>query len=243
MTPHGKKLSEEAFKDINPREHQININQQGDDQWNCRVSRLSSTNKYQCFFKAVEEEGSAFGGCSCDYPKTHGLPCHHMVAVVKSCCIEGLNCVNTMPPWWMTAHWCKKYPKGTHVLCDFDIKTLRLALPDTSYKYCPPYAAPNKAGRPKKNKRIKSALEVATEQKQKQKKVKGTIGKVDGNLKSQPLFELLDKAMVSGKVMSVGRSGVEMSAESGVYKVAARKKRADDGGDGAVAVRRSNRAK
>ena len=73
--------------------------------------------------------------------------------------------------------------------------------------------------------------------------MKGTIGKVDGNLKSQPLFELLDKVMVSGKVMSVGRSGVEMSAESGVYKVAARKKRADDGGDGAVAVRRSNRAK
>jgi hypothetical protein len=60
---------------------------------------------------------------------------------------------------------------------------------DTTYKYCPPYTAPNKARRPKKNKRIKSSdLEVATEKKQSmQKKVKGTIGKVDGNLK-RPLF-------------------------------------------------------
>ncbi len=46
--------------------------------------------------------------------------------------------------------------------------------------------------------------------------MKGTIGKVDGNLKSQPLFEVPGKVMVSGKIMSVGRSGVEMSTESGV---------------------------
>ena len=69
LPPHGKKLSEEAFKKVNPHEYQININQEGDDQCNCCVSRLSSTNTYQCFFKAVEEEGSAFGGCSCGYPK------------------------------------------------------------------------------------------------------------------------------------------------------------------------------
>ena len=173
------------IKDIDPHEWQIIINQQGDEQWNCRVSRLNSTNKYQCFFKAVEEEGSVFGGCTCGYPKTQGIPCHHMVGVVKSCCIEGLNSVNSMPPWWMTAHWRKQYPKGTHVTCDFNLESLRLfGVPDTSYKYCPPYTAPNKAGRPKKNKRIKSALEVTTEKKQsKQKKVKGTIDKVDGKWK------------------------------------------------------------
>ncbi len=147
-------------------------------------------------------EGSAFGGCSSGYPKMqYILSSHHMVAVVKSCHIEGLNSVNFMPPWWTTAHWCKQYPKGTHVLCDFDIESFWLALPDPSYKYCPPYTAPNKAGRPMKIKRIKSALEVAMEQNQsKQKKVKGTIDKVDGNLKSPPLFEV-----VAGKVMVFGK--------------------------------------
>jgi len=126
LKPQGNKLSKEAFKDINPCQYQINIKQQGDDdeQWICRVSKLTSTNKYQCFFKAVEEEGSAFGGCSCDYPKTQGIPCHHMVAVVKPFRIEGLNSLNSMPPWWMTAHWRKQYPKGTHVLCHFDIESL-----------------------------------------------------------------------------------------------------------------------
>jgi hypothetical protein len=119
---------------------------------------------------------------------------------VKFCCIEGLNSVNSMPPWWMTAHWRKQYPKETHVLCDFNIESLWLSVPDTSYKYCPPYAAPNKAGRPKKNKRIKSALEVATEKKQsKQKKAKVTMDEVDGNLKSPPLIEVPGMVMVSGK--------------------------------------------
>ncbi len=43
----------------------------------------------------------------------YGIPCRHMVAVVKSCCIEGLTQVNGMPSWWMTAHWRKQYPEGT----------------------------------------------------------------------------------------------------------------------------------
>ncbi len=167
---------------------------------------------------------------------------------MKSCCIEGLNSVNSMSPWWMTADWSKQYPKGTHVLCDFNIESLWLALPDTSYKYCPPYTAPNKAGHPKKNKWIKSALEVATEQKQsKQKKVKDTIDKVEGNLKSAgnlkspPLFGVTGKVMASGKVISVktnAESGERMTKEDGVYKGAARSKRAYDGGDRATAIRK-----
>ena len=51
---------------------------------------------------------------------------------------------------------------------------------------------------------------MATENKQsKQKKVKGTISKVDGNLKSPHLFEVV------GKITSVERNGVERSAERG----------------------------
>ena len=61
---------------------------------------------------------------------------------------------------------------------------------------------------------------MATEQKQrsKQKKVKGTIDKVDGKWKLEeptPLFEVPGKAMVSGKVIGVGKSGVETNVESG----------------------------
>jgi hypothetical protein len=37
--------------------------------------------------------------------------------------------------------------------------TLRLTPEDAAMRYCPPYAAPRKAGRPKNNKRMKSHLE------------------------------------------------------------------------------------
>jgi hypothetical protein len=47
------------------------------------------------------------------------------------------------------------------------------------------------------------------------KKEKGTNDKVDGNLKSPPIFQVSGKVMVSGKIMSVENSGVEMNAESG----------------------------
>ncbi len=39
--------------------------------------------------------------------------------------------------------------------------------PNTSLKYRPPYSAPNKAGQPKMNKRIKSPLKLATKKKAK----------------------------------------------------------------------------
>jgi hypothetical protein len=55
LTPHGKKLSEDAFKDVNHHEYKIHISAL-DNQWLCRVQRVSSTNQYQCYFKAEEEE-------------------------------------------------------------------------------------------------------------------------------------------------------------------------------------------
>ena len=76
-------------------------------------------------------------------------------------------------------------------------------------KYCPPYAAPNKAGCPKKNKRIidgnlKSPplFEVPRMVMVSGKKAKGTNDKVDGNLKSPPIFQETGKVMVSGNIMN-----------------------------------------
>ncbi len=183
LTPHGKKLSEDVFKDIDYHEYEIHINAQG-YQWLCCVQRLASTIQYQCYFKAVEEEGLAFRGCSCGRPKMHGIPCVHMVAVVRFCCIEGLNPVNAIPPWWMTAHWRKQYPQGADLNCDFDIQMLKHASQDTTWRYCPPYTALMKAGRQKK-KKLKLAIEVASEHYgKKKKKVARNSKELDGNMKS-----------------------------------------------------------
>jgi hypothetical protein len=103
--------------------------------------------------------GSTFGGCSCGGPYTDGIPCHHMVAVVKSCRIEGLTATNSMPVWWTTECWCNQYPADTNETCHFDMDTLRETPEGAAMRYYPPYAAPRKAGRPKNNKRMKSPLE------------------------------------------------------------------------------------
>ena len=91
------------------------------------------------YFVKTPVMGSHFGGCTCGKANTESVPCHHMVAVVK---------------------WRLQYPMDQHSLCDFSIESLKQSeLPQTSMRYCPPYSAPNKAGRPKDGKRTKSILE------------------------------------------------------------------------------------
>jgi hypothetical protein len=82
-----------------------------------------------------------------------------MVAVVESFRIEGLNATNSMPVWWTTECWCNQYPADTNETCHFDMDTLRSTPEDAAMRYCPPYAAPRKAGCPKNNKHMKSPLE------------------------------------------------------------------------------------
>ena len=113
----------------------------------------------RCFFYQDIVDGSVFGGCSCGIPYTDGIPCHHMVAVVKLSRIEGLTATNSMPTWWSTECWRKQYPANTNVICNFDMDVLRTFPEDSAMRYCPPYAAASKAGRPKNDKRIKSPLE------------------------------------------------------------------------------------
>jgi hypothetical protein len=68
-------------------------------------------------FLKKTDEGSVFGGCSCcGIPYTDRIPCHHMVAVVKSSRIEGLTATNSMSVWWSTECWCKQYPADTNRL-------------------------------------------------------------------------------------------------------------------------------
>ncbi len=91
LTPHGKTLMEKVFCNVNPRGYSITV--EGSSTSNkCYVSKNASQYNYVCWFPVeYDDEGSLFGGYSCGVPNTDGLPCHHMVAVVKSFKIEGLN--------------------------------------------------------------------------------------------------------------------------------------------------------
>ena len=88
-----------------------------------RVTRLGGEQNVErrCWFLKVEnDDGSVFGGCSCGVPNTDGIPCHHMIAVVKSGRIDGLTPTNAMPFWWTTE------------CCSNTLKMLRLHVTLTS---------------------------------------------------------------------------------------------------------------
>ena len=91
LTPHGKTLMEKVFRNVNPRDYSITV--EGSSTSNkCYMTKNVSQYNYVCWFPVeYDDDGSLFGGCSCGVPNTDGLPCHHMVAVVKSYKIEGLN--------------------------------------------------------------------------------------------------------------------------------------------------------
>ena len=110
-----------------------------------------------------------------------GLPCHHMTAVVQS---EGLHETNVMPIWWHTSHWRRQLPRASNMRCDFHLSNLRTkCTPQLKNCLCPPYTAPNKAGRPREEKRIKSAIEKALEKKKKPEVT---------NFKRQPVVPAVD---------------------------------------------------
>jgi len=141
LTPHGKTLMEKVFRNVNPRDYSITV--EGSSTSNkCYVTKNVSQYNYVCWFPVeYDDDGSLFGGCSCGVPNTDGLPCHHMVAVVKSYKIEGLNETNVMPIWWHTSHWRKQYPWECQYVCNFDMERLRnstTAKVEKAYVLCPP---------------------------------------------------------------------------------------------------------
>ena len=118
-----------------------------------------------------EVKGSVFVGCSCSFPKTHGLPCHHMIAVVKSSRITDLTMYNCMPYWWMTECWREQYPLNSGIEY-LEMETLRNTLPEDQqtenpFRYCPPFAVPKKCGRPKGMARIPSPIEKSSRKRRK----------------------------------------------------------------------------
>ena len=152
-------MCKETFEKVNDFcSYDIEITD-GADRLNCRVFR-TNMNKRRCWFLKIPVMGSFFGGCTCGAPLTDGIPCHHMVAAVKSSRIVGLNDTNAMPKWWTTETWCLQFPQDGIVACDFDMSSLHANhTSDTTKRYCPPYSGPNKSGCPKKETRGKNFLE------------------------------------------------------------------------------------
>ncbi len=104
--------------------------------------------------------GSHFGSCTCGVPSKEGLPCKHMVVMVKSSVIPTLTRINIMPHYWGTAHWQMRYPLELDCETNMTIKTVKaVAWPNEFLRYCPDWSAPKKSGRPQKSDKVLTVTE------------------------------------------------------------------------------------
>ncbi len=146
-------LRDEALKDYNVNNYAIEAEEIGEHFVNYLVRKAGPNNKsYNLQFPLVERMDSRFGSCTCGFPKVMGVPCKHMVAVLKSGLLEGLNKNNIMPVWWMTTTFKRQFPLDVNLGGKMDIDWLKSrGQPDPNLYHCPSLAAPQKKGRPKKN--------------------------------------------------------------------------------------------
>ncbi len=76
--------------DVDIRDFWINITSKNTVH-TCTVSRMKSTKEYTVSIPMKDLMGSIFGLCTCGKPTKDGVPCKHMVAVVKASKIKGLS--------------------------------------------------------------------------------------------------------------------------------------------------------
>lgn len=181
LTPYGIKLRDEIFASVQFLQYHIVVGDY-DNEWVCKV-KYQRKQMQRTHFVKNPVMGSYFGGCTCGRTETESAPCHHMMAVAKSGRIALLTPSNVMPHWYTTEMWRLQYPLDQVPLCDFSMESVKESdMPQTSWRYCPPYAAPNKAGRPKEGKRVKSVLE---EKKPKRKRATAKEATDDWNRRKQ----------------------------------------------------------
>jgi hypothetical protein len=105
----------------------------------------------------VAYNGSHFGMCTCGVPAKEGIPCLHMVVIVKSSNIPNLTRSSIMPFFWSTAHWQSQSSLDVDCRTDMSINTVTVkatARLDEKLQYCPDWSASDKPGRPPQNNKI-----------------------------------------------------------------------------------------
>jgi hypothetical protein len=171
LTDKGMKLMEECFADVRVRDYQIDLTKiDNGHRATVKKATVNST-KFTVIIPDTGKFGSRFGMCNCGKPAKDGIPCQHMVAVVKSSEIDGLSRIQIMPYWWTNAHWRAQYAMDVECRADISISMLKdKYTPNTSLRYCPAWTAAKKKGRPNKNVREKSLMDHIQESAKKKRK-------------------------------------------------------------------------
>ncbi len=144
LTLKGKALRKKALKDIDVNNYVVTV-ETGQHFANCRVRKTGANGKnYLVKIPLADVEGSRFGSCSCRITQVMGVPCQHMVALLKSGVIEGLDKNNIMLVWWMMTTLKRQFSLDVAVGENMDIDWLKTrGKPDSNPCHSPTMAAPN----------------------------------------------------------------------------------------------------
>lgn len=160
LTPRGMEHMEDVFLDINVCEYRLTHHADMTWYYSTVSKNTNAARDYHVRLPKDSFYGSHFGTCSCGFPAKEGLPCKHMVLLVKSSVIPGLTRINIMPHFWSTAHWQKQYPLELDCKTDMSINLVKaIARPNEFLRYCPDWSAANKSGRPKKSDKVLTLTE------------------------------------------------------------------------------------
>jgi hypothetical protein len=156
LTPKGISIMEEIFGKCDPSIYRVHMTELRDSLKFVISKKSTATREYSVILpKMPSVHGSKFGSCTCGFPRKEGVPCDHMVAIVKQgIVVPSITRVELMPFWYTRAQWQLQYPKDVVYKSDMTwANVMKSAEPDLLMKYCPSWAAAKKKGRPKKDAR------------------------------------------------------------------------------------------
>ena len=165
LTPKGSQICTEVLermKEMNEQftVHVTNVNEDP-GHYECHVR-----NSRGCVHVLEIAHEATYGfyenTCTCGEIEVGGVPCAHVMAVVKSKTITHLMPTNVMPWCWSRETWKKQFTQNTPVVVDdLDMAYLKMKYAaNNNVCYMPDFVAKRKRGRPKESKRYKSALEI-----------------------------------------------------------------------------------
>ena len=97
FTPRGMDIMAQVFEDVNAREYRMTA-QQDVTSYTVSVSRnAAGLREYIVKLPKVAYNGSHFGTCTCGVNSKEGIPCLHMVVIVKPSTIPHLTQSSIMP--------------------------------------------------------------------------------------------------------------------------------------------------
>jgi hypothetical protein len=97
FTPRGMEILAQVFEDLNAREYRMTV-QEDVTSYTLSVSRnAAGSREYIVKLPKVAYEGSHFGTCTCGVHSKEGIPCMHMVVIVKSSNLPHLTRSSIMP--------------------------------------------------------------------------------------------------------------------------------------------------